>query len=151
MMRSKGFLATMAAAAALAAATLAATAARAEIATIKLVKGVASIERGKARLPVMPGTRLDAGDVLVTGKDGRIGITFIDDTRFSVGPGSRVRLARYEFDETTHKGGFDARVDKGTLGIISGQIAHENPRGMSVQTPTSVLGVRGTRFVVVVK
>lgn len=137
--------------AALAAAGLAATAASAEIATIKLVKGGASIERGKARLPVAPGTRLDAGDVLVTGKDGRIGITFIDDTRFSVGPGSRIRLTRYEFDQTTHKGGFDARVDKGALAIISGQIAHENPKGMSVQTPTSVLGVRGTRFVVVVK
>ena len=128
-----------------------ATPAHAEIATIKLVKGAVSIERGKTVLPVIAGTRLDAGDVLVTGKDGRIGITFIDDTRFSVGPGSRIRLTRYEFNGTTHQGSFDTRVEKGKLAIISGQIAHENPKGMSVQTPTSVLGVRGTRFVVEVK
>jgi hypothetical protein len=127
------------------------TSAGAEIATIKLVKGVAGIERGKTMLPVTSGTRLDVGDVLVTGKDGRIGVTFIDDTRFSVGPRSRVQLTRYEFNETTHKGSFDTRVEKGRLAVISGQIAHENPKGMSVQTPTSVLGVRGTRFVVEVK
>ena len=35
--------------------------------------------------------------------------------------------------------------------VISGEIAHENPKGMTLQTPTSVLGIRGTRFVVNVK
>jgi hypothetical protein len=123
----------------------------AEIATIKLVKGGASIERGTARIAAAAGTRLETGDVLVTGKDGRIGITFIDDSRFSLGPASRIRLSRFDFNETTHAGKFDTRIEKGRLAIISGQIAHENPNGMQLQTPTSVLGVRGTRFVVDVK
>jgi hypothetical protein len=125
--------------------------AAAEIATIKLVKGGAGIERGTTRIAAAPGTRLETGDVLVTGKDGRIGITFIDDTRFSLGPASRIRIDRFDFNETTHAGRFDTKVEKGRLAIISGQIAHENPKGMQVQTPTSVLGVRGTRFVVDVK
>ncbi|MBC7519564.1 MAG: FecR domain-containing protein, partial [Sandarakinorhabdus sp.] len=68
-----------------------------------------------------------------------------------VGPGSRIRLARFDFDDATHKGSSQTQVEKGALAVVSGQIAHENPKGMTVQTPTSVLGVRGTRFVVTVK
>lgn len=135
----------------LVAALTAGTAAQAEIATIKRVQGSASIERGKKPLAVTPGTKLEVGDLLSTGKDGRISVTFIDDSRFSVGPGSRIRLTRFDFDDTTHQGQSVTRVEKGVLAVVSGQIAHENPKGMTVQTPKSVLGVRGTRFVVDVK
>lgn len=130
---------------------LAPAAAAAEIATVKRVSGVAAIQRNKRPLPVVPGTRLETGDVLSTGKNGRISVTFIDNSRFSVGPDSRIRLTKFDFDDATHKGSSETRVEKGALAVVSGQIAHENPRGMTVQTPTSVLGVRGTRFVVTVK
>lgn len=133
------------------AAALLATPASAEIATVKRVTGKAMIERNKAPLAITPGTKLETGDLLTTGKDGRISLTFIDDSRFSVGPDSRIRLTRFDFDDTTHQGKSETRVEKGALAIVSGQIAHENPKGMTVQTPTSVLGVRGTRFVVTVK
>lgn len=123
----------------------------AEIATVKRVTGTAMIERGKKPMPIAAGTRLETGDLLTTGKDGRISVTFIDDSRFSVGPGSRIRLTRFDFDDATHKGQSETRVEKGALAVVSGQIAKENPKGMTVQTPTSVLGVRGTRFVVTVK
>ena len=135
----------------LVAALITGTAAQAEIATIKRVQGSASIERGKKPFAVTPGTKLEVGDLLSTGKDGRISVTFIDDSRFSVGPGSRIRLTKFDFDDTTHQGQSVTRVEKGALAVVSGQIAHENPKGMTVQTPTSVLGVRGTRFVVDVK
>jgi len=126
-------------------------AAQGPIATVKRVQGSASIERGKKPLPVAAGTRLEVGDLLSTGKDGRISVTFIDDSRFSIGPASRIRLTRFDFDDTTLQGQSVTRVEKGALAVVSGQIAHENPKGMTVQTPTSVLGVRGTRFVVDVK
>ena len=132
-------------------ATVALTApALAEIGTVKRVVGSASVARAKVLKPAQAGTRLEVGDVLVTGKDGRIAVTFVDDTRFSVGPNSRVALNSFEFDGTTRKGSFATKVERGTLAIVSGQIAHENPKGMTVQTPTSILGVRGTRFVVTV-
>lgn len=132
-------------------AVISGSAAQAEIATVKRVLGSASIERGKKPLPVTAGTKLEVGDLLSTGKDGRVSVTFIDDLRFSVGPGSRIRLSKFDFDDTTHQGQSATRVEKGALAIVSGQIAHENPKGMTVQTPTSVLGVRGTRFVVDVR
>ena len=123
----------------------------AEIGRIKTVVGSASVVRGKAVTPAAPGVLLQVSDVLQTGKDGRIGLTFIDNSRFSVGPNSRVALTQFEFDDTTHKGSSLTTIDRGSLGVVSGQIAKENKDAMRVRTPTSLLAARGTKFVVEVK
>lgn len=120
----------------------------ADIGRIKTVTGQASVVRGKSTLPATPGQTLSVKDVLITGPDGRIGITFIDNSRFAVGPNARVSLTEFQFDDTTHKGGSLTQVDRGSLAIVSGQIAKENKDGMKVKTPTSLLAARGTRFVV---
>ena len=120
----------------------------ADIGRIKTVVGQASIVRGTSTLPATPGATLSVKDVLTTGKDGRIGITFIDNSRFAVGPNAHVSLAEFEFDDTTHKGSSLTQVDRGSLAIVSGQIAKENKDQMKVKTPTSLLAARGTRFVV---
>ena len=125
--------------------------AMAEIGRIKTVVGTASVVRGKAVTPAAPGFQLLVSDVLQTGKNGRIGVTFIDNSRFSVGPNSRVALTQFEFDDTTHKGKSLTTIDRGSLGVVSGQIAKENKDAMKVRTPTSLLAARGTRFVVNVK
>ena len=128
-----------------------ASVAAAEIGRIKSVSGAANIVRGKAATPATPGYQLLVSDVISTGKDGRIGITFVDNSRFAVGPNSRVALSQFEFDDTTHKGKSLTTVDRGSLAIVSGQIARENKDAMRVRTPTSLLAARGTRFVVEVK
>ena len=128
-----------------------ASVATAEIGRIKSVTGAASVVRGKAAAPATPGYQLLVSDVISTGKDGRIGITFVDNSRFAVGPNSRVALSQFEFDDTTHKGRSLTTVDRGSLAIVSGQIAKENKDAMKVRTPTSLLAARGTRFVVEVK
>ncbi|HEY3948554.1 FecR family protein [Phenylobacterium sp.] len=120
----------------------------ADIGRIKTVAGQAAIVRAGATIPATPGATLSVKDVLTTGKDGRIGITFIDNSRFAIGPNARVSLAEFEFDDTTHKGSSLTQVDRGSLAIVSGQIAKENKDAMKVKTPTSLLAARGTRFVV---
>lgn len=132
-------------------AALASHAAAAEIGRVKAALGAATVMRGKSALPAKPGLVLDVADVLITGKDGRIGVTFIDNSRFAVGPNSRVSLTKFEFDDTTHKGSSLTTVDRGSLAIVSGQIAKENRDEMKVRTPTSLLAARGTRFVVETK
>lgn len=128
-----------------------ASVATAEIGRIKSVTGAASVVRGKAATPATPGYQLLVSDVISTGRDGRIGITFVDNSRFAVGPNSRVALSQFEFDDTTHKGRSLTTLDRGSLAIVSGQIAKENKDAMKVRTPTSLLAARGTRFVVEVK
>jgi len=122
-----------------------------EIGRIKTVTGAASVVRGKATAAAAPGYQLLVSDVLTTGPNGRIGVTFIDNSRFAVGPNSRVALSQFEFDDTTHRGKSLTTVDRGTLGVVSGQIAKENKDAMKVRTPTSLLAARGTTFVVEVK
>lgn len=128
-----------------------ASVATAEIGRIKSVTGAVSVVRGKAATPATPGYQLLVSDVISTGRDGRIGITFVDNSRFAVGPNSRVALSQFEFDDTTHKGRSLTTVDRGSLAIVSGQIAKQNKDAMKVRTPTSLLAARGTRFVVEVK
>ena len=123
--------------------------ASAEIGRIKRAYGDAHIVRGTQTLPATTGAALLEHDALETGPDGRITIAFIDNTRFSIGPKSRVAVSQFSFNETTHQGGrFVTEVNRGSLAVVSGEIAHEDKDAMRVRTPTSLLGVRGTRFVV---
>jgi len=129
-------------------ASLATSPAWAEIARVKSSVGAAAVERGTARLPAAPGLQLNPGDRLVTGKDGRISLSFIDNTRFSVGPNSRVSVSEFAYDRTRQQGTFLTQVDRGSLAIVSGHIAKSGRDAMKVRTPNSLLGVRGTRFIV---
>jgi hypothetical protein len=132
----------------LAALCLANLAAAAEIGQIKTVKGRVTIEREGRTLPGTVGTRLQSADVVKTGADSAVGITMDDDSLLSAGPGSVLSLDRYAFEPTTGQGRFDASLNRGTLAVISGRIAKGSPDAMTVRTPTAILGVRGTEFVV---
>lgn len=132
----------------LAALCLADVAAGAEIGQIKTAKGQVTIERDGRTLPAAVGTRLQSADVVKTGADSSVGITMDDDTLLSAGAGSVLSLDRYAFEPTTGQGRFDASLNRGTLAVISGRIAKASPDAMTVRTPTAILGVRGTEFVV---
>jgi hypothetical protein len=122
-----------------------------DIGRIKVASGIANIIRGGQTIVAKPGFALQKGDILRTGKNGRIGATFYDNSRFAAGPNSSVTINEFLFDDTTYDGKFVTQVDRGSLAIISGQIAKKNKDAMRVRTPTAILGVRGTRFVVEVK
>jgi hypothetical protein len=132
----------------LAALCLADVAAAAEIGQIKTAKGQVTIERDGRTLPAAVGTRLQSADVVKTGTDSSVGITMDDDTLLSAGSGSVLSLDRYAFEPTTGQGRFDASLNRGTLAVISGRIAKASPDAITVRTPTAILGVRGTEFVV---
>jgi hypothetical protein len=127
---------------------LAASAGAVEIGQIKVAKGQVSVERDGRVLPGDAGVRLQPADVVRTGADGSVGITMSDNSLLSAGPNSILSLDRYAFDSTTNQGQFDASLRKGSLAVISGRIAKQSPDAMKVRTPSSILGVRGTEFVV---
>ncbi len=115
---------------------------------VKVLRGAAWIERGGARLPADVGAIVQPADVIVTGPDGSVGITFADDSRLSIGPNSTLSIDGFAFDPTTHQGRFDAGLRQGTLLAVSGKLARQSPQAMTVKTPAAILGVRGTRFAV---
>ena len=133
---------------ALAAIAVTATLALADIGQIKNVSGAVFILRDKIQQPAKPGDLVQQADVLITGANGAVGLTFIDGSRLSAGANSRIELKQFRFNPTTQDGEFVTEVQRGTLAVVSGQIAKRSPGAMKVKTPTTILGVRGTTFAV---
>lgn len=114
----------------------------------KRVEGEVRVQRGEQQIAGVVGLPLYASDTIVTGKNGSAGITFDDNTLMSLGPASRFVIDRFQFNSTTHEGRFESTLKKGRVAVVSGKIAKHEQDAMTVRTPSSVLGVRGTEFIV---
>jgi len=119
-----------------------------DVGQIKNLRGTVHLERDGQRLAAAPGMGVKQADVLVTGADGTVGVTFLDNSLLSLGPRSTLAIDRYSFDSTTHDGQFDTSLKRGTLAVVSGRIVQRSPEAMRVRTPSAIMGVRGTEFVV---
>ena len=126
----------------------AALAAEVPIGQIKVASGDTVIARGTKSVPAKVGGYVFAQDVIRTGANASLGITFVDNTVMSAGPNSEVVLEEYSFDSDNFRGSMQTNVHRGTLSFVSGDIARGSPGAMKVKTPTAILGVRGTRFLV---
>ena len=115
---------------------------------VKVAQGGVQIERAGARINAEVGTAVQENDVIVTGADGTAGITFADNSLLSVGPNSTFAIDTYRFDTTTHAGEFTGTLSKGRLAAVSGKMVKQSPESMKIRTPSSVMGVRGTEFLV---
>ena len=118
------------------------------IGQIKTAAGEVAVIRGGQRLPLKIGDPIYEKDIVETGRDGSVGMTFIDNSVFSAGPESRLALDQFQFDSSNFKGAMLADMQKGTLNVVSGDIARSSPGNMKIKTPTAILGVRGTTFAV---
>lgn len=111
---------------------------------------------GKAQIVNLDGTErtvqvgdvVSQSDVIHTGENSSIGITFIDNSRISAGSNTILTLKKFNFNDRTHEGSFITHVKQGTLAIISGKIAKQDKEAMKVELKSSILGVRGTYFLV---
>lgn len=119
-----------------------------EIGQVKVSKGAVQLEREGRRVAATVGMPVRTADVLITGADGSAGITFSDNSLVSVGPNSVFAIDKYRFDSTTHAGEFEGSLRKGKLAAVSGKMVKQSPESMKIRTPSSVMAVRGTEFVV---
>lgn len=118
-----------------------------DVGRVKTVKGTVHIERGARRELALVGAGVRQADTLVTGPDGAVGVTLADDTLLSAGPNSVLAIERFVYDGN-QPGSLEAALTKGTLAVVSGRIAKQAPDAMRIKTPSAILGVRGTEFVV---
>ena len=120
------------------------------IGTVKLLSGTATVTSTgeSAARPASLAMAIHEQDRVETGRDGQIGITFRDDTRVTLGPNSRVELARFIFKPAEKQYGFVLRLAYGTLQYLSGLTAKLAPEAMSLETPGSTIAVHGTRLLI---
>jgi hypothetical protein len=126
----------------------AAPAMAADAGLVKVSKGNVQIQRGGSSIGAPVGTAVHTSDVIVTGADGSAGITFTDNSLVSVGPNSVFAIDKYRFDTTTHAGEFEGNLKQGKLAAVSGKMVKQSPESMKIRTPSAIMGVRGTEFVV---
>jgi hypothetical protein len=111
---------------------------------IKVVSGSAFVIRGEEVIPAQLGQFVFESDLVRTGPDGRLGITLKDDTRFSLAPGSEVRLTRFAYAPERGRLALGLSVVRGVAAYVSGRIAKLSPDAVRLETPAAIVGVRGT-------
>ena len=125
----------------------AAPSAAVSIGQVKSARGQVFLVRGTERRPLQAGDMVQEHDIIETGTDGAVGVTFTDNSLISAGPQSRLSLDSYRFDSMAFSGSFLASLLRGTMAVISGDITRRTPGAMKIRTPRAILGVRGTEFV----
>ena len=106
----------------------------------------ASIQRSKTTLPGTKGTGVEMEDAVKTSQ-GKVGITFADDTKVQINEGSRLVIDDFVYDPKNKGAGKLAlNIAGGTVRYASGAIAKNNPSKVAINTPTATIAVRGTDF-----
>lgn len=116
--------------------------------TFKTVEGDIRVGEAGAQRAAAPGEGLQPGERVRTGAKSAASITMRDGTVLVLGPGTTVDLSRFQYDATTQKGNFALDLLEGSVRVITGLLGKINPDLFKVTTPTSVVGVRGTDFIV---
>ena len=124
------------------------TPAMASIGSITEFKGAGQVKRAAKAMPAAKGTGIEKNDTVSTTSQGRFRITFVDATTVNITENSRLLIDDFVFDgKAKSKGKLGLKVALGTVRYASGAVAHGNPRGVNIRTPTATIAVRGTDFV----
>lgn len=119
----------------------------APIGMVKTTAGPAFVDMNGQRYAAALGMPVYLGSRLVTLNGGSLGVTFRDETVMSIGPDTQLVMDQYLFAPRQGQLSLVASLLRGTLNYVSGQIAKLRPEGVNVNTPTGMIGVRGTQFV----
>lgn len=126
------------------------TAAVADIGSVVDLTGTAVIKRGKETIAITKGTPVETNDKVET-KNGVVNIRFKDDTSVKVTENSSLVIDDFVYDPKNASGGkLSLKATSGTVRYVSGNIAHNNPNSVKINTPTASIAVRGTDFVMAV-
>ena len=113
-------------------------------------KGLGEIQRKKSKIDAGLNVGIESMDNISTG-NGVVGITFQDDTKVRVTEHSKLTIDDFVYDPKSKGAGKLAlKVALGTVRYASGNIAHENNKNVSINTPTATVAVRGTAFTMTV-
>src|SRR5580765_8219197 len=115
---------------------------------IKSATGAVHVLHAGSDVPAQAGHTVYQGDLIRTGRDGRIGLTLNDDTRLSLGPDSELRLDRFSYAPADGQLGLAIKLIRGVAAYVSGRIAKLAPDSIRIETPTAILGVRGTTLAI---
>jgi hypothetical protein len=115
---------------------------------VKSMAGDVVVERGNQIIKAETNMLLMEGDIVQTGSNGKAGLILDDDTVISMGFNSRIALKSFIFQPNEKKLSLIARIFRGTVSFLSGQIAKLAPNLVHIETPVATIGIRGTHVLI---
>jgi hypothetical protein len=122
------------------------------IGKVVIVAGAVTIEHVNAVIlqanatsqpePTKVGDPIFLGDVVQTGADGKVSITFADETAFNLSSNARMTMDEFVYDPNGKSNATLFSLTKGTFTFVAGKIAKTGD--MKVDTPVATMGIRGT-------
>lgn len=117
----------------------------ASIGKVSNFKGSANIQRGHLDIVIKMGQELEEKDIINTGENAVVKLSFTDETLITIGKNSQLDITEYLYDKKFIKNSKTKfRFLKGTFQSITGQIGKINPDKFKLATKTAVIGIRGT-------
>src|SRR5580698_6969531 len=112
------------------------------VGSVATLQGTASVTRNNATSTLALRDPVYKNDVLQTNVDGTLGITFDDETTFTLKPNTRLAVDEFVYQEGGTGNAAIFNVVRGTAAFVAAEVAHTG--NMKIDTPTSSLGIRGT-------
>lgn len=107
----------------------------------KLVGSATAIRNGVSVI-LNNGDNVEKGDVVSTGGDSTLGITFIDGTVFGLSSNARMVLNEMVYDPNGSSNSSLLSLVAGTITFVAGETAKHGD--MKIDTPVATMGIRGT-------
>lgn len=116
------------------------------VGNVAKVMGSAVVTRNGVSVELKQGDRLLKGDVVQTGTDTTIGISFVDGTALGLASNARVVLDEMTYDPNGSSNSSLLSLVQGTITLVAGHTAKFG--NMRVETPVATMGIRGTAVLV---
>jgi hypothetical protein len=107
--------------------------------TAAVVAVLASVDRS---VRAKQGDLVYRGDVVQTGRDGKLDITLTDGTTINISSNARMVLDEFVYDPNSTSNSTFFSLTRGTFNFVAGRVAHTG--NMRVDTPVGTMGIRGT-------
>ncbi len=120
------------------------------IGKVTRLKGSATIYRQAVLKPikVIRGTAVHLGDRIKTEADSRLRIELKDGSILSMGDKADLTLDQFEFDSKEKKRTASFKMDLGKVKVFARDLLKFKKKDFEIRTPTAVVGIRGTVFLV---
>ncbi|MGY4232360.1 VCBS repeat-containing protein [Bradyrhizobium sp. USDA 4449] len=104
--------------------------------------GSATAIRNGVSVVLNNGDNVEKGDVVSTGSDSTLGVTFIDGTVFGLSSNARMVLNEMVYDPNGSNNSSLLSLVAGTITFVAGETAKHGD--MKIDTPVATMGIRGT-------
>ncbi|MGA2057048.1 MAG: hypothetical protein ABSG88_17260, partial [Bradyrhizobium sp.] len=108
--------------------------------------GTATAIRNGVSIILNNGDNVEKGDVVASGSDSTVGITFIDGTVFGLSSNARMVLNEMVYDPNGSNNSSLLSLVAGTITFVAGETAKHGD--MKIDTPVATMGIRGTAVLV---